>query len=533
MTTSADLILSIDAGTQSVRAALIDVRGHIVDLVKTQIEPYVSPHPGWAELNADDYYQALCKTCQTLLSGPDRSLRRIVGVTLATQRMTFVNVDANGDPIRPAIVWLDQRKADATKILPTIAVPFLKVARLHKFVTFAVGYCRSNWIRQNQPDIWNRTHKFLALSGFLTHRLTGEFADSSGNLMGTIPFDVKTQSWAKKWDFKWKLFPVEAEKLPNVVRPGQVMGQITVGAAHQTGIPAGTPFIAASNDKACEVIGAGCLTPETACISFGTTATINTQTRKYVELLSMMPPYPSAIAGEYCTEVGVMRGFWMISWFKQEFGIQEALQAQQRGVSPEDLLDQLIVNVPAGSMGLVLQPYWTPGPDVASFAKGSIIGFGDIHTRAHLYRAIVEGIIFALKDGAELTQRKTGVPIVAIRASGGGSKSDAVMQITADIFGLPVTRPQTSETSALGAAIDAAVGLGYYPDIPVAVAAMCRTGRVFEPNAENHRLYTKLYEQVYKKIYKQLLPLFQDIQQITGYPAMSSPHSDQQETEIP
>jgi len=223
--------------------------------------------------------------------------------------------------------------------------------------------------------------------------------------------------------------------------------------------------IAAANDKACDVIGSGCLTPERACISFGTTATLNTQISRYVELQPFTPPYISAVPGQFYTEVTVIRGMWLVSWFKEEFGFRERQLAEGTGTTPEELLEQLVRDVPPGSLGLVCQPYWTPGPELDPSTKGAIFGFGDVHTRAHLYRAILEGLVFALKQGGELTEKKNGVPITEIRATGGGSRSDSIVQMTADIFGLPVRRPHTPETSVLGAAMDAAVGLGLYSDV--------------------------------------------------------------------
>jgi sugar (pentulose or hexulose) kinase len=313
---------------------------------------------------------------------------------------------------------------------------------------------------------------------------------------------------------------MEEEKLPELVNPGDLLGYVTEEAAKDTSIPKGLPLIAASNDKACEILGAGCLTPETACISFGTIATVNTQNKEYVELRPLMAPYASAIPLQFYSEVGVTRGFWMVSWFKQEFGLQERLLAMQGEAQPEELFEELIRDVPPGSMGLVLQPYWTPGPELATYAKGSIIGFGDIHTRAHLYRAIIEGLLFALKEGAQLTEEKNGVAITQVRASGGGSQSDTVMQITADVFGLPAQRPHTHETSVVGAAIDAAVGLKYFSDFEQAVAAMTTIRDVFEPIKDNVEIYDRLYERVYLKMYKKLLPLFREIQRITGYPEL-------------
>ena len=359
-----ELILAIDSGTQSIRAALVDINGDIHGLVKTPIEPYFSDNPGWAEQRPEYYWQVLCDTCRKVIDSGGSARDRISAVAVTTQRSTLINVDRDGVPLRPAIVWLDQRKADARKILPAVSIPVLKAVGMYQFVEFATQFCRSNWIQQNQPEIWDKTHKFLFVSGYLTWKMTEEFKDSAGNVIGTIPFDVKKFDWAGKLDIKWRLFPIEQEKLPELVNPSEILGQITSKASEETGIPAGLPVIAASNDKACDVIGSGCLSPERACISFGTTATINTQNKKYVELRPFLPPYPSAIPGQFYSEVAVMRGLWMVSWFKEEFGLQERLRSIDEEVHPEALLEKLLKDVPPGSMGLICQPNWTPGPEL-------------------------------------------------------------------------------------------------------------------------------------------------------------------------
>ena len=156
-----------------------------------------------------------------------------------------------------------------------------------------------------------------------------------------------------------------------------------------------------------------------------------------------------------------------------------------------------------------------PGPE----AKGGIIGFGDVHTRAHIYRAILEGLAYSLKEGLQKLEKRNGKRVKILRVSGGGSQSDAAMQLTADIFNLPVERPHTYETSGLGAAIDAAVGIGLYPNFEQAIDNMTRVGEVFQPDPERAALYRSLYKDVYLKMYHQLQPLYKRIQEVTGYPA--------------
>jgi sugar (pentulose or hexulose) kinase len=440
-------------------------------------------------------------------------------VTLTSQRDTVINLDREGQPLRPAIIWLDQRKAGPTGNLSPLLQGAMKLINIHELLARAERECKSNWIQQHQPDIWEKTDKLLLLSGFLTYQLTGEYRDSAGNMVSYLPFDFKRHQWAKPHDLKWKVFPMDRALLPTLVRPSEPLGVVTRKASQETGIPEGLPVIAAATDKACEVLGAGCRSPELACLSYGTTATVNTANANYVELQPFMPPYPSALPEHYNTEVMVYRGFWMVSWFKKEFGLREQQIAEERGVAPEVIFDELIRDIPPGAMGLTLQPFWSPGIKTGPAAKGAIIGFGDVHTRAHIYRAILEGLGYALKEGTLALQKRNKVQIEGLRVSGGGSQSDTAMQITADIFDLPAQRPHTYETSALGAAIDAAVGLKLHTDFESAIRAMTRVSEVFEPIPRNRDLYQELFEKVYRKLYGRLKSIYRDIRQITGYPA--------------
>ncbi|MCL7453868.1 MAG: FGGY-family carbohydrate kinase [Anaerolineae bacterium] len=517
---ASDHILAIDNGTQSVRALLFDLSGNLVAKSFVPLEAYFSKEPGWAEQHPRYYWDSLCQACQQLWQKTDLPRSAIAGVALTTQRSTVVNVDRDGQPLRPAIVWLDQRRTEGLDPVSGLWGIAFKLVRMTETVAYLQAEAEANWIRTHQPDIWEETYKYLFLSGYLTHRLTGRFVDSVGCQVGYIPFDYKRLDWATPRDWKWQAVPMDPDLLPELVPPGSQLGEITPEAARATGIPTGLPLVAAAADKACEVIGAGCLEPDIGCLSYGTTATINTTHQKYIEVIPLIPPYPAAVPGRYSLEVQIFRGYWMVSWFKEEFAHREQRLARERGIPPEDLFDGLVQQVPAGALGLTLQPFWSPGIRVPGpEAKGAVIGFGDVHTRAHLYRAILEGLGYALREGMERTEKRSGVPLTSLRVAGGGSQSDAALQITADIFGLPTARPHTYEASGLGAAIDAAVGLGLHPDFGTAVKEMTRLGEVFEPNPENRAVYDGLYNRVYKQMYRRLKPLYEEIRDITGYPS--------------
>ena len=501
-------LLAIDNGTQSVRALLFDGAGNILYKSRVVIEPYFSTAPGLAEQDPEVFWKAVCEACQGLWTqGADKS--SIAALSLTTQRSTMINLDKEGKPLRPAIHWLDQRRTEGVKPLGGLWGTAFKAAGASETVAYLQAEAEANWLQKYQPEIWAKTNKYLFLSGYLTYRLTGRLADSVGCQVGYIPFDYKKQTWEASWGWKWQAVPVDKALLPELVPVAARIGEITPEAASATGLPVGLPVIAAAADKACEVLGAGCLEPYIGCLSYGTTATINTTHTKYIEVIPLIPAYPAAVPGQYSFEIQIYRGYWMVTWFKQEFGLREQGLAEAQGVEPEDLFDDLVRSVQPGSEGLVLQPYWSPGlvfpgPE----ARGAIIGFSDVTTRAHIYRAILEGLAYALREGAERTAKRSGVPITQLRVAGGGSQSEAAMQLTADVFGLPASRPHVYEASGLGAAMDAAVGCGLHPDFPTAIREMTRLRDTFMPNPAIHARYDELYNQVYKQMYKRLQPLY-------------------------
>jgi sugar (pentulose or hexulose) kinase len=508
-------ILAIDNGTQSVRALIFDLKGNLIAKKRVPIEPYYATQPGWAEQNPEVFWQGVCDACQGLWQMEGVRKEAIAGVGLTTQRSTVINLDKDNNVLRPAMVWLDQRRTEDIAPVGGLWGLLFNIAGMQPTVHYLQAEAEANWIKFHQPEIWKQTDKFIFLSGYLTYKLVGKVIDSVGCQVGYMPFNYKKQDWANPSDWKWDAVQVEREMLPELIPPTGQLGTISKAASEATGIPEGLPLIATAADKATEVIGAGCLDPHIGCLSYGTTATINTTHRKYIEVIPLIPPYPSAVPGAYSLEVQIYRGFWMVSWFKDEFGQLEKRKAEELGIEAETLFDELLETVPPGADGLVLQPYWSPGLKIPGpEAKGAVIGFGDVHNRAHFYRAIIEGLAFALREGAERTEKRSHIPITSLRVAGGGSQSPGAMQITADIFGLPVSRPHVYEASGLGAAMDVAVGLEMIPDFETAVAEMSHLGDTFDPNPDRHEMYTDLYEKVYKKMYKQLKPLYHEIGEI-------------------
>lgn len=514
------LILSIDCGTQSLRAILFSLKGEIIDKEQIFYLPYVSPKPGWAEQEAEVYWESLCKATKALKSRSEANFENIIGIGVTSLRNTMVNLDKNGNPLRPAISWLDQRKAGIFYKPGFPLNVLLKISGMEKTIQKMQMDGKCNWVMQYEPEIWEKTYKYVQISGFLHTRLTGEFIDSVASQIGHIPFNYKKQQWSNPkdlFDFSARLFPVEHEKLPNLVLPGEVIGKINQPASLATGLKVGIPVIATGSDKGCETLGMGVKDSSVASLSFGTTATVQTSVQKYMEPIPFLPSYPSVLPGYWNPEIEIYRGYWMINWFKNEFAHEEVQVAKKKKIVAEEVLNQLLDQAPPGSMGLIVQPYWTPGLGEQN-ARGAMIGFGDMHRKPHVYRAVIEGLAYGLLDGKERLEKRGNMKFLKLAVSGGASKSDEICRITADVFNMPLLRGKTSETSGLGAAMATAVGLNVYNHFGEAIENMVSYAGTFEPDPQNTQIYQELYNEVFLKMYSKLEPLYKKIREITGYP---------------
>ena len=509
------LVLTFDIGTQSVRCLLVRPDGSFADGVQLKYEvPYYSAHPGWAEQRSDFYYEQVCAAGRQLCGRNAALLPRVIAITLTAIRDTVLCLDEHNQPLRDIILWLDKRQADFRDPFPLWKKAVFRLAGMAETTKTLYRATASNWIRQNEPEIWARTAKFVMLPTYLNYKMTGRLLDSQANMIGHIPFDYRNRRWKTDRSLTKCICDVEQEKLCELVGSGQVLGQITPAFAAASGVPAGLPLIATGSDKGCETLGLSVTEPNKAALSFGTTATIQMVVKKYFEPQPFMPAYPAVPNDLYNPESELYRGFWLVSWFIREFGAEMKARAEAQGCSPEQLLNEAVRDIPPGCDGLLLQPYWTPGI-LNPTSRGAVIGFTDHHTCRHFYRAILEGVCFELYHSLRSMEKRSGLKIDQLYVAGGGAQSDVVCQITADVFGLPVKRVQTHEASTLGASMVAFVWAGVFRDYAEAIRSMVHETMVFRPRPEAHATYMALYNGAYRRLFGRMEPIYRTIIETT------------------
>ena len=504
-------ILTLDFGTQSVRAALINKKGDILHIVKETYKPaYFSTQKGYAEQDPDFYWGLALKTLTQLAKDGKDELDNIIGATVTTFRDSSVQLDKDLKPLRPCILWLDQRMAEAKEKLPLLHRLAFKLVGMTNTIELNRKRTVAHWLKENEPETWKKTSKYVNISTYLIYKLCGNLVDSPSSLTGHYPIYFKKKQWYKEGALKGRIFGIPNRMLPELKNPGEVLGVISDDIAKQCGLPLGIKLISTGSDKACETVGLGALSRDVGAISYGTASTIEVSNQKYYEPEKFLPAYPAAVKGWYNMDVQIYRGYWMLSWFSREFASEAVNEAKIQAMAVEEVLNQKCATIPPGSDGLVLQPYWGPGLS-RPLAKGAIVGFSDVHTMVHLYRAIIEGIAYALREGLESIEKSQKHRIKSLMISGGGSQSDAICQITSDIFGLPVSRVQTFETTSLGAAIATFVGLGEFESVEQAISKMSRISATFYPDEKAHKQYQYLYKKVYVKMFPQLKDIYKDL----------------------
>jgi sugar (pentulose or hexulose) kinase len=457
-------LIGIDGGTQSSKVVVYDLEGSVVSEATQPLRPTARPRPGVVEHPDDDLWESIATASREAIARLPGDPAEILGVGLCTIRCCKAFLRADGSLAAPVLSWMDTRAYE----------PYLP----------------------DDPAVaWATTS-----SGYLAHRLTGRFVDTAANcILLQWPIDTDTWRWSDDDDLVAS-FNLRRDLLFELELPGDVAGAITEQASAATGIPVGTPVVHTANDKAVEALGSGSLDGRTALVSLGTYIAAMVHGHENRATPTAFWTNFACVPGTYLYEShGIRRGMWTVSWFLDLLGPELAAAAEIEGVSREAYLEREAALVPPGSDGLLTVLDWL-APTDHPFRKGVMLGFDARHTRAHVYRSILEAIALTMKDNVDAMCDELGIALERIVVSGGGAASALFVQIFADVFGIPASRPVGGSGASLGAAICAAVATGAHPDVATAMARMTGHRETFEPDAANADLYRRVAESVYKGV---------------------------------
>lgn len=505
-----EYVIGIDSGTQSTRAILFNLKGEKIASASATHPALMTDERGLIVHDYQDVYQGLCTACQILIEKIKKNSETATGtikaIGIAAQRATVFFLDKEGQQLCRPISWMDRSWQSNEKYSDKWK------DNLDAWQYFLVNYSRMNWMQREYPDIFEKVEKYFTTSGYIHYKLTGEFADSLGNNLG-MPVD--REHWNLYQDSAvYEGMAITRSQLATFRNPGEIIGTITNKAAKETGLPVGCPIVAGAGDKQCEILGSGTLNKGQAYITMGTMTGLNLVDDQYIAdeyKVTKHRTYTAAVPGFWNAEAVSPRGFWLISWFRDNFA--KNLNKDNPKKTIEQLLDEEAIHISPGAEGLITIPDWKSTWD-KPYAKGIFMGFDMRHGRAHMFRSLLEGIMMQLKIGTDDMCHSTNREIKELRVGGGGSKSYVAVQAIADIFNLSVKKSEEPETCSLGAAICAAVGAGCFPDFYAAAKAMGQNHTEFLPSTENHKLYQELMEEIvnpYYKINEQLLKKLQQI----------------------
>jgi len=504
-----DAIVSVDCSTSASKAIVWDSAGRPLSEGRVAFS-LLNPQPTWWEQRAEDWWEATAGALRQAMSAVDS--RRVAALCMTHQRETFVPVDEQGQPLRNGILWLDERAWAELKELDALygAGQFHQISGKPLCTTPSLP--KILWLRRHEPSIFRRTARYLDVHAYLVYRMTGAYKTSwaCADPMGL--FDMVNHCWAVDLMAACGL---RGEQFSELYPPGAVMDVVGGEAAAQCGLPAGLPIVAALGDGQAAGLGAGITAPGQAYLNLGTAVVSGA----YSEAYAADPAFRTlngGLPGTYLLETVLRGGTFTVSWFVEKFGGLSDLELTP-GQSPEDLFEAAARRVPPGALGLLLVPYWNGvmNPYWDPAASGIVLGWRGTHGRAHLYRAILEGIAFEQRLATEGVEAAIGRPADGFVAMGGGSRSPLWCQIVADITGKSVTRSASPEASCLGAAILAATAAGFYGDVRQAAAAMVRLGETYTPDPAAQPQYDQLFSEVYRHIFPTLRSLVNRLSELT------------------
>ncbi len=469
------LIAVVDLGTTGSRCVLFNLQGQ--EIVKAYREfPTITEEPEQAEQDAEDWWRTTRESMQEALKHKQIDLKKIAAVSVVTQRATLVPLDKNNNPLTRAVTWMDVRISPSAEQFEAI-------------VKHRTSVRRALWFRDMQPKIYNQVHKFATPDAFLYQRLTGNLSsDLTNHRFGIL--NLETFTLDKKLGDELEL---PTSIWPDLVHSGSIVGEISREASKQTGVPSGIPVVVGGGDQQCSTIGLGVLNKGEAKLTTGSGSFLVTPVDEIMQdPMGILFIHPHVIPKQYVLE-GVVPGTGTIlRWFRDEFGHVECAVAERLGTDPYKYIVAEAAQAPPGCDGIVLFPFFI-------FGIGQIHGLGFQHTRAHIARAILEGVAYITRFFID-TMSSIGVAIDNIRMDGGGSRSPLWRQIQSDISGRPGIYTGVDEGTALGAAILSAVGLNIFPTVEKAIKEMVHQQQTHIPNPDNNEVYAQNYSK-----YQQIL----------------------------
>ena len=499
------LILAHDLGTTGNKATLYDAEGR---LLGSAFHPYDTdyPQPRWAEQNPQDWWDAICTSTRRLLARTNTPASDIACITFSGQMMGCVALDRDARPLRPAIIWADQRATDQTEALGA-RIPFADIYRItgHR-LSPAYSVEKILWLRDHQPDLFHRAYKFTHAKDAIVARLTGAFVTDPSDASGMNLYDLSTGYWSPEILEATDLDPAQ---LPEIRPSASVVGTVLPSVAAEAGVPAGTPVVIGGGDGACAAAGAGVVAPGSAYNYIGASSWIALATPAPI----FDPDYTTFTFAHILPDLFMPDGTMQTAgaayqWTRDQLCPQAITAAATLDLNPYDLLNAQAAQSPPGANGLLFLPYLLGerSPHWDPLARGAFIGLTIRHTRADLIRAVLEGVALNLRLILQAFQAQGAQPD-AMRLIGGGARSPLWNQILADIYQLPVHRLSLlQEATSMGAALAGGLALGLYPDASVALA-MNPIAATLEPNAKTHALYTELTS-LFVATYRALAPLY-------------------------
>jgi xylulokinase len=488
-------VLGIDVSTTATKAILVDEAGVVAGVGSAEYD-YAVPRPLWSEQDPQLWWDAAQTAIRGALTNGAIAGADVAAVGLAGQMHGAVLLDAADQPLRPAILWNDQRTAAECDEIRRLVGParLIEVTGNDALTGFTAP--KLLWVRHNEPEQWGRTAHVCLPKDFVRHRLTGEHAVDCADGAGTLLFELQARSWSSEVVAALEIDP---RLLPRTVEGPHVTGVVSAMAAAATGLAAGTPVVGGGGDQAANGVGVGAVEPGIVALSLGTSGVVFAATdRPLVEREGRVHAFCHAVPERWHLMSVMLSAGGSLRWFRDTLApgaTYEALEAEASAV-------------PAGSDGLVFLPYLTgersPHPDPR--ARGAFVGLTIAHDRRHLARAVLEGVAFGLRDGLDQIVA-TGIPApTQIRASGGGIASAVWRQILADVLDAEITAVSTTEGAAFGAAMLAAVGAGWFASVERAVEWAVRVTPVAEPGPDAS-VYADALE-IYRALYPALRPVF-------------------------